>query len=341
MNAKQSSNYMPSAPRLRKLLVPVTRWLARALWATLYLLATVALLGILSGTLAERYWVCEIACHFQVQYIVMLVVISVLFLPGRRFRSAAVVFAIALTAFCVQWLPLYVRDAPKPVGRRSLRLLSANLSVERIERQPMFDLITREQPDVILLFELSRIRQKDLQWIELEYRYSKTMPSPGHSGTGIYSKLPFEDATITRSGPGVNFILKATVLVGESKLTIYGTHPFAPYTPEEMQLRNGQLAHLGELVGPNARQTVIAGDFNTTSWAPCFGKLMAATGTRDSRRGFGVCPTFPADFWSIRIPIDHCLVSPDLGVVDRRVGQDIDSDHLPILVDIQLPPAAE
>jgi endonuclease/exonuclease/phosphatase (EEP) superfamily protein YafD len=313
----------------------------RVFWATLTLLVLAALLGTLSGALAESFWICEIACHFQMQYIVLLAVLSGIFAAGRRFRTAALVGTIATAAFCVQWLPIYFRDLPKPVGRRSIRLLSANLSVERIERQPMFDLITREQPDLLLLFELSRIRQKDLQWIELEYRYSKTMPSPGHSGTGIYSKLPLEEASIMRSGPGINFILKATVLVGDSKLTVYGTHPFAPYTPEEMQLRNGQLAHLGELVGPDAKLTVIAGDFNTTSWAPCFEKLMAATGTRDTRRGFGICPTFPANFWSVRIPIDHCLVSPDLGVVDRRVGPDIDSDHLPILIDLQLSPPSE
>jgi endonuclease/exonuclease/phosphatase (EEP) superfamily protein YafD len=37
------------------------------------------------------------------------------------------------------------------------------------------------------------------------------------------------------------------------------------------------------------------------------------------------------------IPLDHCLVSPELAVVDRRRGPHVGSDHLPLLIEIQLP----
>jgi hypothetical protein len=39
----------------------------------------------------------------------------------------------------------------------------------------------------------------------------------------------------------------------------------------------------------------------------------------------------------LRIPIDHCLVSPDIGVLTMRTGRHIGSDHLPIIIDMVMP----
>jgi len=57
---------------------------------------------------------------------------------------------------------------------------------------------------------------------------------------------------------------------------------------------------------------------------------------KDSSLGWGIQPTWPAMFLPLRIPIDHCLVSPDLKIVRRKIGRDIGSDHLPLLVDLGL-----
>jgi len=34
----------------------------------------------------------------------------------------------------------------------------------------------------------------------------------------------------------------------------------------------------------------------------------------------------------LRVPIDHCLVSSELAVVNHEVGPDLGSDHFPVLV---------
>lgn len=79
------------------------------------------------------------------------------------------------------------------------------------------------------------------------------------------------------------------------------------------------------------------GDFNMTPWSPKFRQLVADSHLRDTVRGFGLQPTWPAGAPQFWIPIDHVLVSPDILVVDRRVGPDLGSDHYPVIVDIQLP----
>jgi len=36
----------------------------------------------------------------------------------------------------------------------------------------------------------------------------------------------------------------------------------------------------------------------------------------------------------LRIAIDHCFVSPGIGIAGLAAGPDIGSDHLPLLIDI-------
>ena len=61
-------------------------------------------------------------------------------------------------------------------------------------------------------------------------------------------------------------------------------------------------------------------------------KLAGTTGLCDTRASYqGSYPTSSA---LVRIPIDHVLVSCDVGVHDREIGPDVGSDHLPVVVDL-------
>jgi endonuclease/exonuclease/phosphatase (EEP) superfamily protein YafD len=79
------------------------------------------------------------------------------------------------------------------------------------------------------------------------------------------------------------------------------------------------------------------GDFNATPWSRPYRRLHNGTGTCDTRAGYGVQASYPADSWLLRIPIDHVLASCNVGVRDRRIGPDVGSDHLPVIVDLVLP----
>jgi len=58
----------------------------------------------------------------------------------------------------------------------------------------------------------------------------------------------------------------------------------------------------------------------------------------DSRAGAGVGASFPAASAILRIPIDHLLASCEIGVRERRVERDVGSDHLPVVLDLLIPP---
>lgn len=83
---------------------------------------------------------------------------------------------------------------------------------------------------------------------------------------------------------------------------------------------------------------MLLGDLNTTPWGHAFRWLVTESELRDTSCGVGFQWSWPASFWPPVIPIDHALVSEDVRVLDRRMGPSIGSDHLPLVLDIVLPP---
>jgi len=62
------------------------------------------------------------------------------------------------------------------------------------------------------------------------------------------------------------------------------------------------------------------------------------SGLKDGRSGFGIHPTWPAQFSLMGIPIDHLLISPELSVHHFTTGPHVGSDHLPVLFSFSLHP---
>jgi endonuclease/exonuclease/phosphatase (EEP) superfamily protein YafD len=52
------------------------------------------------------------------------------------------------------------------------------------------------------------------------------------------------------------------------------------------------------------------------------------------RKGFGLLPTWTTGnrVAPLKLPVDHCLVSPDLTVLGVEHGPALGSDHLPLVV---------
>jgi endonuclease/exonuclease/phosphatase (EEP) superfamily protein YafD len=69
-------------------------------------------------------------------------------------------------------------------------------------------------------------------------------------------------------------------------------------------------------------------------WSSTYRALEDSTGLRNSRRGFGVMPSWPVFLPVAMIPLDHCLVADRVDVLETKLGEDIGSDHRPLLVQL-------
>ena len=115
---------------------------------------------------------------------------------------------------------------------------------------------------------------------------------------------------------------------------VRGTHPLPPGGGDYWRWRNGQLAELATFIQGLDGPVVVLGDLNVTPWSHYFRTFARDAQLRDGGKGFGLQISWPTYFPPLGIPIDHCLVSPQVDVHDRRTGPAIGSDHYPVIIDL-------
>jgi endonuclease/exonuclease/phosphatase (EEP) superfamily protein YafD len=114
-------------------------------------------------------------------------------------------------------------------------------------------------------------------------------------------------------------------------------HPPPPKTQSLSKQRNQVLETLSHYIQTQKKPVVVIGDFNTTLWSPYYQRFTKSAGLKDCRRGFGILPTWTTRLPLLYIPIDHCLVSRLITVIDIQTGKNIASDHLPVRVEFAFP----
>jgi endonuclease/exonuclease/phosphatase (EEP) superfamily protein YafD len=305
-----------------------------------FLDALVAGLGLatLAGFLGRRAWIFDLTSHFRVQYFVSLVLASAGLLLLSQWGGAATALGLALVNGVVI-LPRFIPLAQAASNGPANRLLLSN--VLRINRSygQLRALVAREQPDLVVLVE------PDLEWVDAladlrrVYPYWQIAARNDAYGLAVLSRQPFDSAEVIHLGSaGVPSLVARLRLSNhhDRLLTVVATHPPPPKGRVDTARRNDQLQALAQFVRQQPGELILCGDLNLSPWSPHFSDLLKNSGLADSGRGFGIQPTWPAPYFLLRTPIDHCLVSSHIAVRRRRLGPGIGSDHLPVILDFSL-----
>jgi len=287
----------------------------------------------IAGFFGRSHWRLELLGHFRVQYFWALTTACALLLLIRRWFAGSIAAILAIINLSLI-APLYFGSDDLAGATPGLKLLSLNVHFLNRDFQPTLDLIADEQPDVILLMEITPDWVENLKSLDALYPHKHVMPSHQTDGMALFSRHPIGKLDVERC-PGINL---PTIIAGidlpSGPVTVVGTHPASPGSAGLFEARNIQLAMVADWAAERSGPVVLVGDLNCTSWSPYFSDLVSASGLRDTRFGYGVEATWPWLPLPLRIPIDHCLVSPHFSVVTRRVGPEVGSDHRPIVVEL-------
>lgn len=285
-----------------------------------------------------RYlWVLDLASHFRVQYLVTLLIVAAAMFALRSYRVASVFTAVALLNL-VLVLQLYVGPLPEAGPRgRSLRAMLINVHTINTDHEAVLAAVKRHDPDFVVVEEVNQRWSGALRELEDQYQFVVNEPREDNFGIALLSKHPAFEANVLSVGDlGLPSVLAKFDLKGH-RFFILGTHAVPPVSSEGARMRDQHLAALPRITAGLNAPVLLLGDLNASPWSYHFKRLLQDSGLRDASRGRGIQATWPTHMFPLLIPIDHCLHSPEIAIVDKTTGAQIGSDHYPVIVDFAFP----
>jgi len=311
---------------------PFSRWLAPAVRAVVWFLGALTLIALLDRLSAYL----ELLTFFRVQYAALLLAAGVIALAVRLPRvalAAAALAAVNLAIVAPTWLS--PRGAETTTSSGSLSLLVLNLEDGNPKHADVARLISETDPDVVGLMELTPVWADGLAPALNRFPHRRVSPKRGAYGIGLYSKLTFRRAVLERFPPDGPVSVVARFDLGGEDFTLVLTHVHTPFAGD---IHRRQFEALADARGRLGRRLAICGDLNSVPWSSSFRHLASAGDLTDSHRGHWLAGSWPSWGMLIRVPIDNCLVSDGVTVLERAYGEDVGSDHFPLLIRFGISP---
>lgn len=303
----------------------------------LVLPAKVALVAVtilsLTGFLGSVHLVFDLTSHFRVQYYLLASAFLIGFILMRNWRWAL----LSLIPLFVNGLfifPWFLSSPPR--GERDLRVLVSNVEAANSHYDSIRHVIREADADLVVLVETDFKWIAEIKYLKEIYPYRLIRARRDFYGISIFSRYPLEAEPPVYTDRGEIYTHVVDVLKGDRLFTLIAVHPPPPVSIERFTARNRAYEEIALLAHSRENPVIVAGDFNTTMWSPLYRRLIRDSGLVNVREGIGILATWPAFLLDLfRIPLDHCLVSPNFKVSRVMQGKKNDSDHFPLIVDLR------
>lgn len=311
----------------------------------------ITLISLVSSLLGSNL-ILEIVSHFKLQYLISSVLLFCLLLLTRPPKNFVFSSLFCLAILLVEVAPWYIPHTVQSGNNTNqLKILSSNINIQNQNYDKVVSFIRQEQPDIAVILENTEAWIKPLDSLKdiLPYSIFDANP-PGSIGIAVYSKLPLKNASVNFFGLQKNPSIVANVNLNGQDISLIAIHPPPPKPGGLFEERNKQLEETSKYIKSLSNPVIMIGDFNTTMWSQYYKKFVSDTGLRNASQGFGIIPTWPREaaysvysrlpspiLWLLSIPIDQCLISPEIQVLKIRSGVNVGSDHLPLIADLLVP----
>jgi endonuclease/exonuclease/phosphatase (EEP) superfamily protein YafD len=328
------------------------RYLLIGLRYVLAALSALALLLTLVSVVPSNEWWVQVLGFPRLQTLVVLAVgllgwLALSWPAHRQVRRGLLaglgVGMCAQAFFLWPYLPFAPKAVPdaQPGAAGRLRILVINVLMTNRQDARLRQMVTDNQPDVLLALEPDDWWAKALRPLQPSYPYRVEQPRSDAYGMILYSRLPLAHTQVlTLLQHGVPSIRTRLRLPDGRQVTFFGIHPTPPIPdtyPDGVGLRGEALQKVTDVVRQSERPAIVAGDFNDVSWSGTIHQLTRDGELHDVSLGRGLFNTFDARSHLARWPLDHFFVSEPFQVVALKRLADVGSDHFPLYIELALP----
>lgn len=306
------------------------------------LIDRISLIGIIAGIITlpivlcnQIHWTFELFSHGTIHLVYGLIILSLsrilLKLSIKKFNKIVLGFSIILLCwfkFSYLWNDFTASDCNK---ENMIRIVDANLYSGNKDYNAFKNLILKTDPDIILLQEYTPEWKNQIGSIS-DYNYKFENPRRGNFGIATFSKINILRDSLIYLENNYYPALLTEIETVDGKVGILNLHLEPPGSAIQHKIRTKQFKQLETFVNSYYLPLLVIGDFNITKYASTFKGLIHNTNLQSWNEECGYGATWPTRLGNFGIAIDHCLTK-DIRINSIELGNDIGSDHMPLVID--------
>ncbi|MEM1364227.1 MAG: endonuclease/exonuclease/phosphatase family protein [Pseudomonadota bacterium] len=260
----------------------------------------------------------------------------IVLLPFRRwtwFASGAALLVVSV-ALTFPHLPgvkrgWAVEGAAPLEGKPRLRVAQANILFSIVDPEKTVASLLRDDPDVILLQEVSRDNGSILEVLNETHPHQLDCREGRYHSVAIVSRLPLT-SPIVDPCPDPGGLGIGQIDLAGTPVNLVSFHAWWPWPMSQHRQISMLSEHLESLDGP----TILAGDFNASPWSNGVARVAGMSGTQVPA---GLLNTWKPSGGTMQVsearvlPLDHMLHSPEFGLISRELLPSGGSDHHPVV----------
>lgn len=229
-----------------------------------------------------------------------------------------------------RWATPEIALSPDIKRDEQISLISANVLMENTHHDAVGDMIQQENPDVLFLMETDQAWSDALDPVLDSFDTVLRHPLDNHYGLIFATNLTAHSVETVFLSDDETPTLLAELEGPTGRFFFVGLHPRPPVPGQDTHERDAQIRRAAQVADRERLPVVAMGDFNDVAWSRTSERFKEYGSFRDPRVGRGMLPSFDAQSWWMRFPIDQLYLTDGLALISFDRLSAGGSDHFPM-----------